>query len=343
MAELRIRLLAVGQGDCLILEFPDRSLAVIDCGGMSTAANVALAFLNPLLQEGRRLRFVLATHPDKDHVEGIPALLVGLARKPDVFYHCGVRRRFREGTKVGNLRCVEIAREVLGEERVISRQAGDSIDLDVGQPTILVLNPAPSCVIQGEVRSHHERNNVSVVLQLDFRGTVILLCGDIEQAGWTNVVERPEFRVPNVIKAPHHGARNALPPPGVLNHLGNGAWILLSTDSAVPDKPHPDVLQAFWDTPARTRCTGWAPHCAASEQQPCPATRGAVSWPESLRQAYLLRPPQQILQADAGTGVVCCGDHELVLDAAGTAEHSVDCKWCDEGPTSRLRKRAVVT
>jgi len=341
MGELRIRLLAVGQGDCLVIEFPDRSLAVIDCGGISSAANVALAFVNPLLQEGRRLRFVLATHPDKDHVEGIPALLLGLARRPDCFYHSGVRRRFREGTQIGNLRYVEVARDVLGDDRVISLAAGDSLDVDVERLHISVLNPDPSCVARGSVRTHSERNNVSVVLQLVFGRTCVLLCGDIERPAWDKVVARPEFRDPHVIKAPHHGAENALPPPAILQRLGSSSWILLSTDSAVPSKPAETFLRALWASPARTRCTGWSPHCPVSEQEPCSARADSALWPESLRQAYLVRPPQRMLQTPMAPESLCCGDHELVLDAAGTAKHSVAHKWCDDGPAERQARRAV--
>ena len=335
MGELRIRLLAVGQGDCLILEFPDESLAVIDCGGIPTAASVALAFLNPLLRAGRRLRFVLATHPDKDHVEGIPSLLAGLAKRPDVFYHSGVTRRFRRGAETGNLRYVEIAREILGDSRVIARKAGNSIDIDLEQLTIQVLNPDVESVERGEVRLPHERNNISVVLQVQFCKHIVLLCGDIEQAAWENVVSRPEFQPPHVLKAPHHGAKSSAPPPTVLKHLTDNAWILLSTTSGVPDKPHASILEAFWTTQARTRCTGWSPHCPDGGQERCPAARGSVSWPESLRQAYLVRPPQRVLQAIEAVERICCADNELILDGTGKVTHSVARTWCDDGPAAR--------
>jgi competence protein ComEC len=332
MGDLRVRLLAVGQGDCVIVEFPDESLAVIDCGGIPTAANVALAFLNPLLQQGRRLRFVLATHPDKDHVEGIPALVLGLAQKPELFFHCGVERRFWKGTRVGNLRYVEVARQVLGDACVRFLQAGDCLDLQVDLLRIQVLNPDPSCVTRGEVRTHHERNNVSVVLQLQFGETIVLFCGDIEHAAWAKVENRPEFCSPHAIKAPHHGAANALPPSTVLRQLKTGAWILLSTGSNVQDKPHPDVLRTLWATPARIRCTGWSSCCASSEQQRWDVPGNAVSWPLSLRQAYLLRQPQQILQVQPTDEMLCCGDNELVLDRNGNGRHSVARKWCDGAP-----------
>lgn len=93
--ELSIRLLPIGLGDCILIRFPDSSWAMIDCGAGAAKRDAASMAAEMLEQEqplDTPVRFVVATHPDTDHVGGIPAFLRFCKRRVEEVFHCGDER-----------------------------------------------------------------------------------------------------------------------------------------------------------------------------------------------------------------------------------------------------------
>ncbi len=79
-AGLRVSFLDVGQGDAILLQPPGRAPTLIDAG--LDRAGVA----ERLEQLGvRRLGALIATHPEADHVGGVPAVLAGTPTKRLIF------------------------------------------------------------------------------------------------------------------------------------------------------------------------------------------------------------------------------------------------------------------
>ena len=334
MGDLRIRLLPVGKGDCILLRFPDESWAVVDCGGDNSAARQALAILRRETPRDRPLRFVLATHPDKDHVSGMMTLLELCPIRIEAFYHCGVQRELDAGTEQGFLDYLGLAQKLCrsGEIGVVSPLcAGHTIQLNppIEATRILVLNPGQNRSSQGPVRNARDRNNVSVVLQIEFHGTSILLPGDIEDVGWTSVLARREFRSPRVLKVPHHGSLNGKPPQRVLAQRESGRYALLSIPTGDRRFPDPRTLGELWNHSWRTRCTGWSPSCDPSDQERYPVALDDPSFSESLRFALLLAYRGQRLVVPYHSEIGCCVENELAIAPSGQIAHSRPSKTCD--------------
>lgn len=73
-ASLFVSMLDVGQGESFVLDFPDRSFALVDAGPPS-ATNAVLSQVARRVAAKRRFRWAAATQWDADHIGGFPALL----------------------------------------------------------------------------------------------------------------------------------------------------------------------------------------------------------------------------------------------------------------------------
>lgn len=71
--ELTVAFLDVGQGDAVYIEAPNGNQVLIDGGPSGGAVLRALGRVMPFWD--RSLDMVLATHPDQDHVGGLPAVI----------------------------------------------------------------------------------------------------------------------------------------------------------------------------------------------------------------------------------------------------------------------------
>jgi hypothetical protein len=104
---------------------------------------------------------------------------------------------------------------------------------------------------------------------------------------------------------------------------------LLSTDSQVPDKPHPKTLKEFKQRPLwRMRCTGLAKECPGSNAEHYPVPFDDRSYPEHLRQILEFSQRSSIF-AERETLLGCCVDNEIIVTDKGEIIHSVDSKTCD--------------
>lgn len=341
MSDLRIRLLPVEFGDCILLRLPDDSWAIVDAGGKK-AAEQAAGILQNTQPTGKPVRFILATHHHADHIGGMPTLL-GLCPKPiGAFYYCPVEREVDDGTQRGFLDYVQLARglQTSGQIGTVSAlRAGHVIALPLSPPNLVlrmaVLHPGQAQVDQGPVSGNSELNNASVVLQMDFHGVHVLLAGDIEDSAWSHVLGRPEFEPPRVLKVPHHGSINGRPPQRFFDQVESGAWALLSTPTENPRFPDPRTLSAFWEASCMTRCTGACPDCDLSNQELYPVRLDDRKYSESLRVTLLLTYGSGGLRIPYESRIGCCVENELVIAPSGRIAHSRPSKTCDDCSQSR--------
>ena len=69
---LRVTLIDVGQGDAVLVQFPDRHTLLVDAGGSPGSYDVGRRVVMPAAWAlgVRKLDWLLVTHPDIDHVGG---------------------------------------------------------------------------------------------------------------------------------------------------------------------------------------------------------------------------------------------------------------------------------
>ena len=164
---LKMTMLSVGQGECILLRLPGGTCMMVD-GGSSSRKEIGKYVICPALKYYgvSQLDFVLITHMDDDHISGIRELLekdcpirnlivpqMGQAEEKDTHF----------------LRMVALA-EGKGV-RVHRIQQGNQ--LPCGQVRFSCLSPWPGLAAEN-------RNAYSVVLYLEYGAFDALLTGDLE-------------------------------------------------------------------------------------------------------------------------------------------------------------------
>lgn len=124
--DFRATVLNVGQGQSVLLQSRGHAV-LVDCGGGS-AATAANAAAEELLSQGiRNLENIILTHPDQDHVNGVPYLLERVSTEQVMI--CGNREEYPGiPPETGSLSVSKAMRVPLGsgEIRVFPPEAGAS-------------------------------------------------------------------------------------------------------------------------------------------------------------------------------------------------------------------------
>ncbi|MEC4889968.1 MAG: DNA internalization-related competence protein ComEC/Rec2 [Nitrospira sp.] len=199
----RVTFLDVGQGDSAVIEWPDGKAVLIDGGGKYERFDVGRGVVGPFLWNHgiRRLDAVIATHPQLDHVGGLPWILRHFAVQE--YWHAGVERHeplFEDLRRAVLERTVRDRRAHRGQEIVSSGGCRLTVmnpfDADVGKPVSLPL-------------SGSQLNNESIVTQLECGAHAVLFAADVEAAGIRRLAAEGQAPV-TVLKVPHHGGRSSL-------------------------------------------------------------------------------------------------------------------------------------
>ena len=189
----------VGQGDAVLVTTPEDRRLLIDTGPRSLSGDPAASYsvLPYLRQRGvDRLDAVVITHPDADHLGGLPKIL----REVSVghVYHSGQRADtdlYLQTRRLLQKRAVPTTALVRGDE--ISLGKGVRAEV-LGPP------PHPSR------RGIETENGASVVLRLSYGTVDVLFPGDIEAQAEANLVRTYGSQLDSrVVKVPHHGSKTS--------------------------------------------------------------------------------------------------------------------------------------
>lgn len=262
--KLRVDFLDVGQGDAALVTMPDGVTLLVDGGGRPRfdkrpreggedeenaepferdARSVGDSVVSEYLwwRGLSRVDYVLATHADADHMEGlndvvnnfvVRAAFVGRASTADAGY-----RRFSETL---TRRFVPVS--------VLHR--GDT--LRVGRVTIEVLWPPPADNGAADAPS---ANDDSLVLRLRFGEKSILLTGDIERSAEAALIAAGGDLRSDIVKVAHHGSRTSSTPGFVSATRPTWAVISVGTDSPY-GHPEAKVIERWRAVGAHVLTTG---------------------------------------------------------------------------------------
>ncbi|WP_435020819.1 ComEC/Rec2 family competence protein [Tundrisphaera sp. TA3] len=188
---------AVGHGLSVLVRSAEGRAILYDCGKMGDPHAGRRIIAPALWSRGvRSLDAIVLTHPDADHYNGLPDLLdrfpVAEVLVPPGF----------EGPKNPG------AKRLLDDVRLRGVPLGEVVAgnrLDRGGLRIGVLHPPR------EARDDSTDNARSVVLEVESLGRRLLLTGDLERDGLSDLMARPIAPL-DALLAPHHGGRTANPP-----------------------------------------------------------------------------------------------------------------------------------
>lgn len=194
----------VGHGDAALLATPGGQHVLVDAGPRSPSGGTGEFVVLPYLEQRGidHLDAVVVTHPDGDHLGGVPAILKGVS----------VGRVIHSGQATGSDVYAE-SRRVMEQLGIANRavQRGDTLAVDAGI-RIQVVGPSARPLERGV----DGENNRSVVLHVAYGTADFLLTGDVEAAGERDLVRTYGDQLASrVVKIPHHGSSTSSTRPFV--------------------------------------------------------------------------------------------------------------------------------
>src|SRR5262249_20965723 len=186
---LRIHFLDVGQGDAILLEYPNGTYDLVDAGGFwnREALDTGEAVLIPYLSHlgVRQLNRVFLTHAHADHMNGMFTLFHYV--KTSHFY---VSRKPYGSSEFRRLLCsIPISPTGLSS-------GAEFVEGGVRVRVLAPDHPIPTRLVA---------NDDSIVLLLEYQGKRILLTGDAEAPTEEKLRQIPDLQA-DYLKVAHHGS-----------------------------------------------------------------------------------------------------------------------------------------
>ncbi len=230
---LELTAIDVGQGDSLLVVFPQGQRMVVDGGGLLTFGRQRRPNLDTgedvvspyLWNRGiRRIDILAATHAHQDHSGGIAALMenfrprelwIGANPMPEI-----VERAARLGIRVREMR--------------------SSPPFEFGGARVEVLSP-PS-----DYAAAKPGNNDSVALRIAFGLHSFFLTGDLERPMEARLLSDGRDLHSDVLKVGHHGSKTSTIQP-FLDAVAPSVAVISAGYGNSFGHPHPDVLARLAD------------------------------------------------------------------------------------------------
>jgi len=188
---LTVAFLDIGQGDAIYIEAPNGNQILIDGGPSSGALLRALGGVMPFWD--RSIDVVIATHPDQDHVGGLPAVIENM-RVDSVL-------TTKNTSDTGAYSAFEKAATKNDPRRILAR-ANERVILDNGV-VLEILFPDRDT-------ENWESNTSSIIARLSYGEESFLFTGDAPESIEKYLVSKSSGTLhSSVLKLGHHGSRTS--------------------------------------------------------------------------------------------------------------------------------------
>ena len=222
---LFVTFLDVGQGDAALVQAPSGRTLLIDGGdSRDDAAQVILPALKAI--DCQRLDFLVITHPDQDHIGGLPYLVDSLP-----ISHVVLTGQVHTTSSYERLLTLVRDKRI----SVIKARSGGRLDLDPSV-TVAILGPDDTAV------EKEDTNNASVVIRVTYAEVSILFAGDAEEPEEKAILSSGAGVRAQVLKVAHHGSQSASSLEWLRAVSPEVAVISVAADSP-HEHPHYEVLQ----------------------------------------------------------------------------------------------------
>ena len=185
---LRVIVFDFGKADCILISLGGEHM-LIDASYKSDGDAVikALSLLGV-----SKLKYAVATHPDKDHIGGMAKVIKKLTVK-----------ELYVSPRTEDSGVYESMMEAAEKINVTVAKPGDVLTL--GGAILTTLAPGEDAL------AVDDENNASIVLKLSYRGATMLFMGDAKTESEAELLEDygEDVLLADVIKVGHHGASDA--------------------------------------------------------------------------------------------------------------------------------------
>jgi competence protein ComEC len=232
--ELELTTIDVGQGDSLLVTFPDGKRMIVDGGGIPAFGGRARSQLDigedvvaPYLwsRSIRTVNVIVLSHAHDDHIGGLPALVAD-------FHPKELWTGATPDSPSWRLLCERAAKNGV---KIVPLQAGRHIAF--GGAGIDVLAPPVDYVPVDT-----PKNNDSLVLRLSYGRNAFLLSGDVERPIERRMLADHELGPTEVLKVAHHGSKTSSTEAFLDAVQPEFAVISVGLDNSY-GHPHPDVIE----------------------------------------------------------------------------------------------------
>ena len=188
---LQARFLNVGQGDSEFIVLPNGQTMLIDAGEAWAGDYVVQYIQNTLGCD--HIDYLVATHPDSDHIGGLPAVLYS-------------------PIKIGEVYAPEVSNDTQAFWDFLT--AVEAIDHQITPATAgMVLYEEPGCRVEvvspAADQAYESMDDWSVVIKISFGATSFLFTGDASY----KVIQGLDIGHVDVLKVGHHGSDTAVSIP----------------------------------------------------------------------------------------------------------------------------------
>jgi len=224
---LKVVFLDVGQGDSIFIESPVGNQLLID-GGPNKKVLDSIGKVMPFYD--RSIDIVLATHPDQDHIGGIPEIFKNYS--VEYFLYTGAT----SSTNIFKELVNKVSQNKIKEEIVL---AGTIIDLG-GGAVLEVLYPSGI--------SWKDANDSSIVAKLYYGDSSFILTGDApkEVGDYLANIGKNDL-TSDVLKIAHHGSADSLSESFISKVSPEFSIISAGLDNKY-GHPHKEVVDFLNDT-----------------------------------------------------------------------------------------------
>ena len=199
--QLELTAIDVGQGDSLLVAFPDGKLMLVDGGGILTYGHRAKPKLDigedvvsPYLwrRSIRKVDVMVLTHAHDDHAGGLPALIENF--HPSELW---------TGAMVPSAAWSRVQEKARDQGvRISALESGGNFDF--GGAHIDILSPPPDYVPGAS-----PKNNDSLAMRIAYGQRSFLLTGDMEKPMELRALAAGLLRHADVLKVAHHGSNTS--------------------------------------------------------------------------------------------------------------------------------------
>lgn len=185
--ELKVYFLDVGQGDAILISQGNQQV-LIDGGPSEQILMEKLGQFIPFWD--RKIETLIATHPDKDHIAGLMAVI----------------KNYQVGALI-NSRADKDSVIFQEFEKIAERER---ITKMTGEPGWKINWPSGASLKILEAKETKDSNEGSIVTRLDFGENSFLFTGDITENTERDLISRvPDSLIADFLKIAHHGSKYA--------------------------------------------------------------------------------------------------------------------------------------
>jgi beta-lactamase superfamily II metal-dependent hydrolase len=231
MANLVVRFLDMGLGDCIVVRLPGGQVLMVDCGSRRDLPDTSQLWNHMRDLVGSRIDALVLTHPDSDHYNHLERVVPENTVTINAVYHSAQRVDYQGfgslvasgwwGLNDSKVHAVTLNSTgcTVGTATVAKKQNGQPVGLrerdSRGFLKILQSTTNPACnvwVLASNVASLHQsdserRNAGSVVTLIEYGSTKVLLTGDarMETEAFLAYASATLGNM-TLVQLPHHGS-----------------------------------------------------------------------------------------------------------------------------------------